>query len=149
MKLNKINLYKPTSQWTTWNTLSNNEIANDMLRFMRASNGIGLAANQVGMAKRLFVMEVDGVIRFCFNPAILEASEETVTMEEGCLSFPSDRVQISRPSTITVTYQNTAGQYCTEELTGLAARCFQHEFDHLNGITMLKRKDLKDPVSPQ
>jgi peptide deformylase len=139
MKLNKINLYKPAGRWSMWDAKSNLDIANEMLRFMRANNGIGLAANQLGMAKRLFVMEVDGIARICFNPSVNVESTELVTMEEGCLSFPGAKVTITRPESVTVSYQKADGDVVAAVLEGMEARCFQHELDHLNGTTMIKR----------
>jgi peptide deformylase len=138
MKLSKASLYKKATTWNTWDTKTNLEIANQMVSFMQAKNGIGLAANQVGFTKRLFVMNVDGIIRFCFNPTIISASQEQCEMVEGCLSFPGSSIEITRPATIEVRYQDCSGEFLFESLSGLAARCFQHEYDHLNGITMLK-----------
>jgi peptide deformylase len=62
-------------------------------------------------------------------------------MTEGCLSFPNEYLDVSRPSTVTVEYRNSDAQLVTETLAGLSARCFLHEFDHLNGITMHQKKD--------
>lgn len=107
-----------------------------MLDTMRRNKGIGLAAPQVGLSKRLFVMEIGSDQRICFNPEITEISKETSDYEEGCLSFPGESCIIKRPSSITVRYQNYRGDWYTERLSGLMARCFQHELDHLDGIVM-------------
>ena len=140
MKLNKIKLHKKTGHWPMSNPDTNKDIADEMVRVMRANKGIGLAANQVGMGNSLFVMEVDGVVRHCFNPHIFKEGVRQETMKEGCLSYPGQYVELSRTENITVDYQDHAGNAVTEELTGLASRVYQHELDHLRGITMLDRQ---------
>jgi peptide deformylase len=117
----------------------NKQLADSMLDLMRREHGIGLAATQVGISKRLFVMEINGVTRACFNPEIVNTSKELVDFDEGCLSFPGESCIIKRPDNILVKYFNVAGIEIIERLTGLPSRCFQHELDHLNGITMHDR----------
>lgn len=119
--------------------LANLQLANILYKFMTQQRGIGLAANQVGYQKRLFVMNADGENRFCFNPVIVEFGTDHESEIEGCLSYPKQFVSVARPQWIRVQYADYQGQVQEETLTGLAARCFQHELDHLNGITMLKR----------
>lgn len=114
-------------------------MADDMLLLMRRSAGIGLAAPQCGISHRILVMEIQGWIRQCFNPEILEHSQDMIDMTEGCLSFPGDQCKISRPQWVDAHYQDHAGTWHTERLDGLRARCFQHELDHLDGITMWQR----------
>lgn len=139
MKLTKKVLYntaKPCDfKWPHQNRL----VAEQMLDLMRRENGIGLAAPQVGIAKRIFVMEVDSTIRACFNPEIVDQDSNLTDYTEGCLSFPGESFTIKRPESIQVRYHNLQGQVIEEQLTGLAARCFQHELDHLDGITMHQR----------
>ena len=110
-----------------------------MLEFMRAKKGIGLAAPQIGLSRRLFVMDVAGQARACFNPEIVSASPEQTEMAEGCLSFAGKSCIIKRASEISVRYQNYRGDWYTERMDGLMARCFQHELDHLDGIVMQDR----------
>jgi peptide deformylase len=117
----------------------NKQLADSMLDLMRREHGIGLAATQVGISKRLFVMEINGVTRACFNPEIVNTSKELVDFDEGCLSFPGESCTIKRPEQIEVRYFNLQGQEIKEALSGLEARCFQHELDHLDGITMWDR----------
>lgn len=119
--------------------MDNLRLAQNLFQTMIRERGIGLAANQVGIDVRLFVMMVDREAFHCFNPEIVEASTEFAAMTEGCLSFPDQRCDILRPKTILARYANSRGQYETREFTGLAARCFQHELDHLNGIVMHDR----------
>lgn len=114
----------------------NKTLAQELLTFMRENNGIGLAAPQVGISKRMFVMEVSNRERICINPEIVEASDVLTEFEEGCLSFPGDQCTIKRPDTIIVRYQDAEGIWIEDNLVGLEARCFQHELDHLDGITM-------------
>ena len=139
MKLTKRVLHnqaKPCDfQWP----YQNSELANRMLQIMRKENGIGLAATQIGISKRIFVMEVSGITRACFNPEILQSSQNLVDFNEGCLSFPGEQCTIKRPDSISVKYHNVQGVIIQEELSGLEARCFQHELDHLDGITMWDR----------
>ena len=117
----------------------NQRLADEMLAFMRHAGGIGLAAPQIGRSLRLFVMEVQGRTRICFNPEIVEASQNTADFPEACLSFPNEQCIIKRPDTIIVRYQDADGVWTETNLVGLEARCFQHELDHLDGITMHER----------
>lgn len=84
-------------------------------------------------------MDVAGQIRACFNPEILDIGPEQIEMAEGCLSFAGKSCIIKRASEIAVRYQNYRGDWYTERMDGLMARCFQHELDHLDGIVMQDR----------
>jgi peptide deformylase len=117
----------------------NDQLAREMTSFMIRESGIGLSATQVGISRRLFVMSVAGRYRECFNPKITESSQNLVEFDEGCLSFPGDHCIIKRPDWIEVEYQSSNGDVTRDLLTGLEARCFQHELDHLDGITMWDR----------
>lgn len=117
----------------------NLKLAQQLFQTMLKENGIGLASNQVGIDNRIFVMFVNNKIYHCFNPVILEKTEDAMYYTEGCLSFPGIRLEISRPNKILVKYYNAYGIETIEWLEGLASRCFQHELDHLNGITMYER----------
>lgn len=108
--------------------------------FMLKENGIGLAAPQVGISRRLFVMNVNGIVRTCFNPEVHDATtDQLFEFEEGCLSFPNEFLPIARPRKIWARYQNIHGDWIEEEMEELVAICYQHELDHLNGITMHDR----------
>jgi len=122
----------------------NHWLCQEMIQFMLANNGIGLAANQIGMDLRLFVMQTQGRTRFCFNPEILSQDSEVLTMAEGCLSFADKQCIIKRPDEIQVRYQDHRGFWIQEHLKGIESRCFQHELDHLNGITMWHRQKEQD-----
>lgn len=139
MDLTKRVLKHKTKAMTFDWPMKNDKLASKLLSFMVSQNGIGLAANQVGIAKRLFVIRHRDVERRCFNPTILRHLSDFVLFDEGCLSFPGDSCTISRPNTIDVLYYDSGGQEHQERLTGLLSRVYQHELDHLNGITMWDR----------
>ena len=119
--------------------VKNQLLSQDMIQFMHQENGIGLAAPQIGISKRIFVMEIAERQWACFNPEIIQSSQNIVDFNEGCLSFKGDSCIIARPDSISVIYQDHHGEWYSEVLDGLAARCFQHELDHLDGITMWDR----------
>lgn len=107
----------------------------EMLSIMKASNGIGLAAQQVGLLKRVFVMRTqDGRECGLFNPVILEVNNEKAVGEEGCLSFPDLWLKVERSKGLIAKYLDNTGQERIIQLEGLDARCFLHELDHLDGI---------------
>lgn len=112
------------------------DIANLMFECMLRHNGIGLAANQVGLAINMFIMDVINP-RIIFNPKIL-SFEGKIFIEEGCLSFPNKKINIERSASIEVEYQKLDNKKINETLYGLEARCFLHEYDHLNGIVFTK-----------
>jgi peptide deformylase len=116
--------------------------ANILFERMKELGGVGLSANQVGIAKTVFVMGLDTVRFDVFNPKILSVGEETINFGEGCLSFPGITLDVKRPITINVEYQNVRGEVIQQTLTGLTARVFQHEYDHMMG------KTFKSHVSP-
>ena len=110
------------------------ETLDEMVALMRKANGVGLAANQVDIAKRFFVLEHDGVVKKVINPEILEFSDEIADMEEGCLSIPGVYKRVNRAAKIKVKYLNENGEEVIEELEEMWSRAFQHEFDHIEGI---------------
>jgi peptide deformylase len=114
----------------------------EMLEFMYARDGIGLAANQVGIKARVFVMghkdNPESGMAF-FNPIVVANTEKIEDMEEGCLSFPGVYVKIKRPSAIKARWQNSSGEWEEGEFDGYNCKCFLHEFDHLEGITYQDR----------
>ena len=120
-------------------TKSNLKLAQELFKLMVKENGIGLAANQAGISKRVFVMSVNKKAYHCFNPEITKYGIEEISYNEGCLSFPNQRCDIIRCDKILVKYYNAYGIETNEWLDGLASRCFQHELDHLNGLTMFDR----------
>ncbi len=114
------------------------ELYNDLAETMRENDGLGLAAPQVGLPYRVFVMRAENIIGI-FNPKIVDISSEMVYLEEGCLSYPNLWVKVKRPKKVKVRYTNPDGQTETRVFDGMSARVFQHEFDHLEGIVHTKR----------
>lgn len=135
------NISKPVDFSWPWRNLA---LANNMLEFMHSNQAIGLAAPQIGVAKRLFVMAVQGQQLTCFNPEIVLRAEMLSDFAEACLSFPGDQCTITRPAVISVRYQDHSGHWTEHSMAGLAARCFQHELDHLDGVVMHDRKKEQD-----
>ena len=130
------------------------KLLDDMLDTMKANNGIGLAANQVGIAKRLAVIDLDDdpsqtghpqPLKL-INPELVWTSKENVPLEQGCLSVPEQCCEVERPKEVKVKYTDEKGQ--TQEIlgVGLMAHCLQHEIDHLDGkliidyLSQLKKK---------
>jgi peptide deformylase len=111
----------------------------DMFETMYEAPGIGLAAIQVGVAKRLLVMDIaredePKAPRVFINPEIVWSGEERSVYEEGCLSVPEQYAEIERPAKVRVRFQDAAGEVHEEEMEGLLATCIQHEMDHLEGV---------------
>jgi len=113
-----------------------------MTALMHDAQGVGLAATQVGVLRRLFVFEPDeDGPRALVNPVIVERSDETEPDEEGCLSLQGVRVPVDRATRIVVEGKDENGQDVRYELEGYAARVAQHEFDHLDGVLIIDRTD--------
>ncbi|MSP67205.1 MAG: peptide deformylase [Alphaproteobacteria bacterium] len=115
------------------------KLADDMLETMYDAPGIGLAAIQVGAARRLIVVDIARDPEppspyVLFNPRIVSAAAETVHFEEGCLSLPDQFAEVVRPGSIVITYQDLEGTPRRLEASGLLATCIQHEMDHLEGV---------------
>ena len=113
------------------------EVEAEMIQIMETFKGRGLAGNQVGLLKRVFTIKLEqtGESFAMFNPKIISHSDSEQDSEEGCLSFPNLWLKVKRPSTIDVEYLDKDGKECKITLTGIDARCVQHELDHLDGIT--------------
>ena len=113
------------------------KLAADMLETMYDAPGVGLAAPQVGVTKRLLVMDCikEGTPEpmALFNPEVIWCSEDLATYEEGCLSIPDQYAEVKRPASVTVRWMDLAGEAQERTFEGLWATCVQHEIDHLNG----------------
>lgn len=119
------------------------EILDNMVLTMREAKGVGLAAPQVGINKRMFVIDVgDGKLRKVINPKFTKFSDEIVGHEEGCLSVPGVHKTVKRPSWIEISYTNENGEEIVERAEELLCRAFQHEYDHLEAILFV------DKISP-
>ena len=104
--------------------------------------GVGLSANQIGIEERVFVMMIDIESQetiTCFNPRIIKESKDEVVMEEGCLSYPELYLEIPRPSSIIVKYEDEGKNIFKRRFDEYIARIFQHEYDHMEGIDFTQR----------
>ena len=105
-------------------------------------NGVGLSANQIGIKERAFIMirdmEYNETIT-CFNPKIIKESKNKVVMEEGCLSYPELFLDVVRPSSVVVKYEDEYKKRHKLKLSDFPARVFQHEYDHMEGIDFTQR----------
>jgi peptide deformylase len=129
------------------NTDQIQHLIDDMFETMYNSNGVGLAAPQIGKSLHLFVMDADAILKeegdtpfgpeVFINPEIIEEGNETIEFEEGCLSIPDVRENVVRPDKIKVKYLNREFQEQTIEADGWLSRVIQHETDHLNGILFI------------
>lgn len=128
----------------------------DMVAAMRKGSGIGLAANQVGVAKRMIVVEINHDVVAArakrdqtvplvalVNPELIRSSKEVDTATEGCLSLPGVEVEVERPVACKVRAQTLAGKSVTIAAKGLYARVLQHEIDHINGVLIIDRGKAK------
>ncbi len=134
------------------------ELIKNMLDTMHNANGIGLAATQVGADKSIFVADLSCLEEYkdakplvFINPKIISRSEDTVVIEEGCLSIPDIRGDVERPKSVTIVYQDTDLVEQTMDADDFLARVIQHEYDHLQGVLFtdlisdeLKKKVKKD-----
>jgi len=114
------------------------ELSEKMFDAMKKYGGIGLSSNQVGLPFNMFVLGdhpqlENGLKMTCFNPMIVNSSEETVVMKEGCLTFPFVFLSITRPRKVTVKYEDENGDLKEGHLDGMISRVFQHEYDHMLG----------------
>ena len=117
-------------------------LMDDMLETMYDAPGIGLAAIQIGVPKRVIVMDISGpdeekAPRYFVNPEIVWSSEDTAPYEEGCLSIPDIYDEVERPARVKLKYLNYQGEEVIEDAEGLFAVCIQHEMDHLQGVLFI------------
>jgi len=127
----------------------------DMLETMLSyDNCIGFAGPQLGVLLRIFVIREEkmtpqggyilGPPEVIINPVLSKPSKELVSMEEGCMSLPGIHVEVTRPQSVHVRYQNMKGEFIEEDLADFRARMFMHENDHLNGVLTIDRMPAKD-----
>ena len=129
-------------------------ISKQMIQIMKNGSGAGLAANQIGILKKIITVHIQDKenntekLYALFNPTIDEYSKDTIVMEEGCLSFPEQFAEVERPKSIKLQYTNEKNKIIIEEKNGYEARILQHEIDHLAGklfidyLSTLKRNIL-------
>ena len=115
------------------------KLAQELKETMLANQGIGLAAPQVGVLKRIIVVQAEKGPQIFINPKIIKKSRETLIEEEGCLSFPGLFLKIKRAKEVEVEALNENGEKIFLKAEGLPARIFQHEIDHLDGVLFIDR----------
>ena len=109
------------------------DLIHEMAAIMISHGGIGLAANQLGLPYRVFIIKSNPNIA-CFNPLIVNYSENKTILDEGCLSLPGINAKVKRSNSIRIRYTQPNGETVTNTWNGLTARICQHEYDHLNGV---------------
>ena len=141
-------LMQASTAWTDTDSIQGyadlEKFEDDMIKLMLDEKGMGLAANQIGITKRFFAIGHESFDTFqkhaiIWNPQVINSSKELVTDVEGCLSFKDVFVKVERPKVIEVQYETTQGKTRFAKLDGMESKCFQHELDHLDGITFNKR----------
>lgn len=132
-------LLEVSEEWNFRIDGSPEELVRAMSKFMTDSGGVGLAAPQLGIKKRIFIMGNFIKLVACINPKIVSLSDERDSDLEGCLSFPDLFMKVKRPSTAVVQYHTISGELVERELTGFECRVFLHEYDHLIGVTFDQR----------
>jgi len=141
-------LTQVSSEWKHGDTIQGyndtEKFEQDMIKLMLDERGMGLAANQIGITKRFFAIGHESFDTFqkhaiIWNPQVINFGTELNIDVEGCLSFKDIFVKVERPKQIEVQYETTQGKTRFAKLNGMESKCFQHELDHLNGITFNKR----------
>ena len=116
------------------------ETAEEMFAALKKHKGVGLAGPQVGISRRIFVVDIENDEKRVFiNPSIVEMSQETAKLEEGCLSIPGNWADVVRPAAVKVQAWNEDGRAFTIEAGGILARVILHEYDHLEGVLFVDR----------
>jgi len=115
------------------------EFAQQLVKHTYDWNGIGLSANQVGVPYRVFALRAAPENFVCYNPKVVENSEQTIFLEESCLTYPGLFVKIKRPQHVRVRFATPNGDVRTETFTGMSARAFQHQLDYLDGVKFIDR----------
>ena len=141
-------LLQKSTEWTNNDSIQGyddkEKFEKDMIKLMLDEKGMGLAANQIGITKRFFAIGHSSFDTFknhaiIWNPQVINFSEEKIIDVEGCLSFKDVFVKVERPKIVEVQYETTQGKTRFAKLDGMESKCFQHELDHLDGITFNKR----------
>jgi peptide deformylase len=134
LKENDDLLKQVAEPWDFTNDGDPTELIKALSKTMLENNGIGLAAPQCGILKRIFVMGNEQKLIACINPELLEGDNNNTIGQEGCLSFPNLWLNVKRHNIIQVKYYTATGEEVVREFSGLISRVFQHERDHLDGI---------------
>jgi peptide deformylase len=139
LKENDPQLMEVSEPWDFESDGDPTELVKDMVRVLTENGGVGLAAPQCGVRKRIFIMGNFTKMVVCINPKIVSVTEEYETDLEGCLSFPDLWMKVKRPAGCVVSYQTISGEVKEEEIKGFMARVYLHEYDHLIGVTFDQR----------
>jgi len=118
------------------------KVRQDLIDSMEHYQGVGLSANQIGVAERVFIMYEDintRKILTCFNPKIVETSKEEILIDEGCLTYPGIWLKVKRPIAIKVEFEDEKGEKHERTFDGLSSRIFQHEYDHMEGTDFTQK----------
>ena len=118
------------------------ELSQALVKFLYENNSLGLSANQVGLPYRVFAMRSAPENFVCFNPKVVMPSEAEVLLEENCLSYKGLTVKIKRPQHVKVRFTLPNGDTLTKQFTGMTARVFQHEMEHMDGNIFYHRANL-------
>jgi peptide deformylase len=132
-------LLEVSEEWNFRIDGSPEELVRAMSKFMTDNGGVGLAAPQLGIKKRIFIMGNFIKLVACINPKIVSLADDRKNDLEGCLSFPDLFMRVKRPTSAVVQYYTVSGELIERELTGLECRVFLHEYDHLIGVTFDQR----------
>ena len=132
----------PPFDWNNPEHVAGLQDLHDTLADAQGGRALGLAANQIGLMARAFAFRMGGQIEIAVNPKVYGTDPTMVTEEESCLSFPNLKAKVQRPASGRVIYETGPIEHRFVSLTGWEFRCFQHEMDHLQGITLdiLRRK---------
>lgn len=120
------------------------KLVKEMEDAVKKAEGVGIAAPQVGVNQRLFLVKMKRRFVLMVNPEITSFSYETIVMEEGCLSLPGQWGMVRRPKDIMVSFQDISGKQMKLELSGIESRIVQHELDHLDGILFIDKLEKQD-----
>ena len=118
------------------------KVRQDLIDSMEHYQGVGLSANQIGIAERVFIMYEDintRKILTCFNPKIVETSKEEISINEGCLTYPGVWLMVKRPIAIKVEFEDEKGKKHKRTFDDLSSRIFQHEYDHMEGTDFTQK----------
>lgn len=113
-------------------------LLDDMCETMRANNGVGIAAPQVGILRRCFIIEINGMYFECVNPELIDTKGESVDVE-GCLSVPNRKGYVRRPATVTIKAYDRYGNEFILTVNDYTARAVCHEYDHLDGVLYIDK----------
>lgn len=132
-------LHTPPQEFDFNGDIDPEMFSNIMHERMKELGGVGLSANQVGLNIKMFVLGAGDIKMSVFNPELLEVSDEKVSLDEGCLSYPGIYIKVARPVACKVRFKNVKNETVEQVLSGLTARIFLHEYDHMLGVTFRGR----------